>query len=220
MSNLEDAPYLKKDVFFDYEHPSIDRLAQQVPVGTKKQQAIAIYYIVRDGFRYNPYSFVEGEHTFSATFCIEQGEGYCIPKASLMVALCRKFGIPARLGLADVTNHLSSPKLLELLGTNVFSMHGYVEVKLNDKWVKATPAFNRQLCEKMNSEPLEFDGENDSVFQEFSSEGHKLMEYLNDWGTFESVPTGFIFANFHKHYPHIMKNLTSAILFKDAAFNE
>ena len=210
--------YTACDQYFNYQHPQIDALAKQVKATDKTEQAIEIYYLVRDGFPYNPYTFVEGTQTFAAQFCVERDQGYCIPKASLMIALCRKFGIPAKLGLADVTNHLSSPKLLELLRTHVFSMHGYVSVYLDGKWVKATPTFNKELCEKMGTQPLEFNGKEDSILQEFTEQGGKHMEYLADWGTFGEMPISFILENLEKHYPHIMAEMELAADFKDAVF--
>ena len=219
MTEDELAQYLACDTYFNFEHPLIAELAQKIKANTDKGKAVEIYYLVRDSFPYNPYSFVEGTDTFAAQFCVQSKQGYCIPKAALMVALCRKFGIPAKIGFADVTNHLSSPKLLALLRTDVFTMHGYVAVYLNGKWIKATPTFNKQLCKRMGTKTLEFDGEQDSLFQEFTEQGEKHMEYLQDWGTFGQMPTDLILQNFNKHYAHIMKELDSAKDFKDAVFN-
>ncbi|MDO6694667.1 transglutaminase family protein [Aliiglaciecola sp. 3_MG-2023] len=201
--------YLCATEYFDYDDPQITSLFEQIKIGSPKAMAIEIYYLVRDNYLYNPYCFVDGINSFRGSYCCEKNEGYCIPKASLMIALCRKAGIPARLGLADVKNHLATPKLLEMLGTDIFSMHGYVEVCIEGKWVKATPAFNRSLCEKMHSLPLEFNGEDDSIFQPFTEKGHKHMEYITDWGTFAELPVDFIMDNFNKHYPHFMGKLSN-----------
>lgn len=201
--------YLVASEYFDYNHQKVTSLFKQVTYSTAKAMAVEIYYLVRDNYLYNPYCFVDGESSFKGSYCCQHNEGYCIPKASLMISLCRKAGIPARLGLADVLNHLATPKLLDMLGTNIFSMHGYVDLYIDGKWVKATPAFNRSLCEKMNSQPLEFNGEEDSIFQSITEEGHKHMEYLNDWGTFADLPVEFIMMNLKKHYPHLMDKISN-----------
>ena len=91
-----------------------------------------------------------------------------IEKAIVLIACLRALGVPARLRLAKVTNHIAVERLTERLGTNVLTPHGMVDVFLNGKWVKATPAFNKELCEKCDVEPLEFDGTEDSMFQEFN----------------------------------------------------
>jgi len=206
-TNEDMQQYLVATEYFDYHHPKVVNLFKQITSNTAKAMAVEIYYLVRDNYLYNPYCFVDGEIGFKGSYCCKNNEGYCIPKASLMIALCRKAGIPARLGLADVLNHLATPKLLEMLGTNIFSMHGYVDLYIEGKWVKATPAFNRTLCEKMNSQPLEFNGEEDSIFQPFTEEGHKHMEYLNDWGTFADLPVDFIMENLNKYYSHLMNDI-------------
>ncbi|NVK24205.1 MAG: transglutaminase domain-containing protein [Gammaproteobacteria bacterium] len=202
----EFAQYLIADEWFDYHHPSVAALAESIHLHDKSQLelAVEIYYLVRDEFEYNPYSFVDGRHSFKASFCVENNKGYCIPKSSLMIALCRSKGIPARIGLADVTNHLSTPCFLKLLRTDIFSMHAYVEVFLENKWIKATPVFNKALCDRMNSPCLEFDGVSDSLLQPFNNSGRKFMEYLKDWGAFSVLPVDFIIENLNKHYPHLM----------------
>lgn len=196
---------------FDYHHPKVRQLAQGIRGETHKQKAIDIYHTVRDGFIYNPYLIMDGEPSFSASYCAEKQQGYCLPKASLMIALCRAHGIPAKIGLADVKNHLSSDKLTALLRSDVFSMHAYVDLYLDDKWVKATPAFNLSLCEKFGLKPLEFDGTRDSIFHPYTQGGDKHMEYLADYGSFEALPVDFIFEHFSKHYPHLIPQLGIAV---------
>lgn len=87
-----------------------------------------------------------------------------MPKAALLAALYRAGGIPARVGHADVRNHLTSPRLMELMGSDEFVYHGYTEMWIAGTWVKATPAFNLSLCEKVGMRPLDFDGFADSLF--------------------------------------------------------
>ena len=60
-------------------------------------------------------------------------------------------------------------QIVEKLGSDVLVPHGYIEIYLNNKWIKATPAFNKELCAILNIHPLEFDGETDSIFQEFDN---------------------------------------------------
>ena len=198
--------YLKATPFFDYNHPAVNAWLQEQLAGVPDdpvEQMKALYLAVRDGIQYNPYVFRAEPHTLSASYALESGETYCIPKAVLLGAAARALGIPSRLGLADVRNHLSSPKLIEWLQSDVFRMHGFIELYLNGRWVKATPAFNQQLCQMMKVDPLEFDGVNDSVFQEFTEDGHAHMEYINDHGVFDDVPFDFILAGLQAAYGHL-----------------
>ncbi len=198
--------YLKPTEFFDYENPKLKSwIAEQLqgvpddPV----EQVKALYLAVRDQVSYNPYVFRTDPNTFSASHALSSGESYCIPKAVLLGAAARSLGIPSRLGLADVRNHLSSPKLIEWLQSDIFRMHGFIELYLNGRWVKATPAFNRQLCELMKVAPLEFDGIHHSVFQEYTDAGQAHMEYVNDHGVFDDVPHAFIVTGIENAYPHL-----------------
>jgi hypothetical protein len=198
--------YLQPTAFFDYDQPRlkawIDAQLEGVPEDPVEQSK-ALYLAVRDSISYNPYVFQTDPGTFSASHALENGETYCIPKAVLLGAAARSIGIPSRLGLADVRNHLSSPKLIEWLRSDIFRMHGYIELYLNRRWVKATPAFNRQLCELMKVEPLAFDGIHDSVFQEYTESGQAHMEYINDHGVFADVPHDFIVRGVRAAYGHL-----------------
>ncbi len=197
---------LSPSVFFDFTHPKVTELNDQVVTSqmSDTEKAVALYYAVRDGIKYNPYVFEANPVTLSASHCLEAGQSYCIPKAVLLGALCRANGIEARIGLADVRNHLSSPALIEWLRSDVFVMHGYTEIKLDGKWVKATPAFDKTLCERMGVEPLAFNGRDDSIFHEFNGEGHRHMEYVQEHGHFDDVPFDFIVEGVVRAYPHLL----------------
>lgn len=198
--------YLQPTEFFDYENPKLKSWIAKQLQGVSDdpvEQVKALYLAVRDQVSYNPYVFRTDPNTFSASHALSSGESYCIPKAVLLGAAARSLGIPSRLGLADVRNHLSSPKLIEWLQSDIFRMHGFIELYLNGRWVKATPAFNRQLCELMKVAPLEFDGIHDSVFQEYTDAGQAHMEYVNDHGVFDDVPHAFIVTGIENAYPHL-----------------
>ncbi len=198
--------YLQPTEFFDYENPKLKSWIAEQLQGVSDdpvEQVKALYLAVRDQISYNPYVFRTDPSTFSASHALNSGESYCIPKAVLLGAAARSLGIPSRLGLADVRNHLSSPKLIEWLQSDIFRMHGFIELYLNGRWVKATPAFNRQLCELMKVAPLEFDGIHDSVFQEYTDAGQAHMEYVNDHGVFDDVPHAFIVTGIENAYPHL-----------------
>jgi len=151
-------------------------------------KAVALYYAVRDDIRYDPYSFDLDPASFAASLTLAAGVGWCVPKAILLAACCRSVGIPARLGFADVKNHLSTERLRETMKTDVFHWHGYTSIYLNGRWVKATPAFNVELCNKFGLKPLEFDGHEDSIYHEFDQAGNRHMEYLLERGEYADVP--------------------------------
>lgn len=200
--------YLQSTPFMDYDHPLVQEYIKKFNLENKTQTelAIEIYLAIRDDFYYDPYSMDLTPKGLSASNVIAINRGFCIPKAVLLAAVARSFQIPARLGYADVKNHLSSQKLLDYLRSNLFIYHGYTELYLQGKWVKATPAFNQSLCEKFGVLPLEFNGVDDSIFQEFNHEGHKVMEYVRFHGDFSDLPFEQITNGIIGEYPHIFKD--------------
>ena len=52
----------------------------------------------------------------------------------VLAAAARVLGVPARLGFADVRNHLTSPRLREMMNTDVFAYHGYTELLIDGRW--------------------------------------------------------------------------------------
>jgi len=157
--------------FIDSDHPLVVALAARATAGLSepRQRAVALYDAVRDEVRYDPYRIEHSRAGFRASRCLETGQGFCITKAVLLAAAARAASIPARLGFADVRNHLTTAKLAQSMGTDLFVFHGYAELWLDGRWVKATPAFNLSLCEKFGVKPLAFDGASDSVFQPFDT---------------------------------------------------
>lgn len=197
--------YLEPGRFIDSDHPSVVEFAENSRGASResRQQAVSLYYAVRDRIRYNPYVFSRDPDTLKGSHAVLCGESYCVPKATLLAACARHCGIPARIGLADVRNHLSTAKLLAMLRSEVFAMHGYTELYLDGRWVKATPAFNLALCQLFKVEALEFDGRSDSVFHPFNADGERYMEYLRDHGQFADVPEELFFGHLASCYPHL-----------------
>ncbi|MDX5373242.1 MAG: transglutaminase family protein [Pseudomonadaceae bacterium] len=200
-------PSLLPSRFVDSDHPRVVEFAERWRGSSRdpREQAVSLYRAVRDEIRYNPYVFSADHETLKASHALAAGESYCVPKALLLAACARHCGIPARIGLADVRNHLSTPRLIEMLRSEVFAMHGYTELFLEGRWVKATPAFNLALCRLFKVAPLEFDGRSDSVFHPFNAEGERYMEYLVDHGQFDDLPVELFFAHLRRCYPHLFE---------------
>ena len=199
--------YLEETPYFDYNHPTIQALIAEFNSDgiTVLDKVKAIYYKVRDGWRYNAYNISLDPKNYRASTIATKPEGHCIEKGVLMIACLRAIGVPARLRLAKVTNHIAVERLIERLGTNILTPHGMVDVFLDGKWIKATPAFNKELYEMSQVEPLEFDGKTDSIFQEYNHNGERFMEYLEDYGYFSDVPIAFMIQNLAAHYPKVFQ---------------
>jgi transglutaminase-like putative cysteine protease len=194
--------YLKPGRFIDSDHPAVIAYAREKAAGAgDRERAVALYYAIRDGIRYNPFQNFMLDETYRGSACLETGTGWCVPKAALLAACARVIGIPARVGFADVKNHLTSPELTAKMGTDLFVFHGYTDLFLDGKWVKATPAFNLGLCTRFRVKPLEFDGSADSIFHPFDEDNRRHMEYVHDRGVFADVPAQEIKRVFAETYP-------------------
>jgi transglutaminase-like putative cysteine protease len=194
--------YLSPGRYIDSAHPAVLAFSKQHLKGpTERDRAVSLYYAVRDIIRYNPFLDFSDPEVFRASAVLGAGQGFCVGKASLLAACARAAGIAARVGFADVKNHLTTPRLAETMGSDLFVYHGYTELFIDGKWVKATPAFNLALCTRFRVKPLEFDGAEDSIFHPFDEDDRRHMEYLRDRGAYADVPVAEIQQAFRDAYP-------------------
>ncbi|MCF7980940.1 MAG: transglutaminase family protein [Pseudomonadales bacterium] len=202
--------YLLPSSFIDSTHPAIIDFVQKETANAsgEVESVIMLYLAIRDGIIYDPYFVGREESYYRASNCLLEGRGFCIPKAALLAAGARVLGVPARVGYADVKNHLTTEKLDALVGSNLYRWHSYTELYLNDQWVKATPAFNKSLCERFGVHTLEFDGKHDSLLQEFDCSGRQHMEYVHQRGSFQDVPYPNILRDFVEYHPRWLDNLS------------
>lgn len=195
-------PYLAPTDIIDSDHKSIRDYAIESIEGSTEPVDIAVklYLAVRDGILYDPYApFYLPEH-YRASHVLKRGRSFCVPKASLLCALGRACGIPSRVGFADVRNHLATKQLIEFLGSDLFVYHGFTEFRLEGKWVKATPAFNSDLCKRHRVPPLEFNGREDSIFQPYNLGSQRFMEYVAFHGVYADIPVDRIMTEWEKTY--------------------
>ena len=192
----------------DCDHPAVRDFAQRHAIGRDaRERAVALYLAVRDQIRYDPYRLDLSPEGMRASSVLQQGHGWCVNKAALLAAACRAVDIPARLGYADVRNHMSTERMRRTMQTDLFIWHGYTDLWLAGQWVKATPAFNIELCEKFGLLPPEFDGEQDSIYHPFDKAGHRHMEYVHQRGSFDDMPLAQMKADFESAYPLWMSDM-------------
>jgi transglutaminase-like putative cysteine protease len=184
--------YTDPGEYIDSDHPAVQQFAEtsvRADAGAREKASV-LYKAVRDGIRYNPYVSMRVADTFRASSVLAAGQGYCVGKASLYAAACRVHGIPARVGFADVKNHLTTEKLRASMGTD-------------GAWRKATPTFNDTLCAKVGVAPLDFDGHSDALLHPFDGEGRAYMQYVNDRGTYHDVPAKFLMREMARDYANM-----------------
>ncbi|MFB4262833.1 transglutaminase family protein [Nonomuraea sp. GTA35] len=197
---------LAATAFLDAGHPVVRDFAARAAAGaeTPADQAVRLYYAVRDDILYDVYDIDMSRDGLRASTIISRGSGFCLHKSIVYAAAARSLGIPARLVFADVRNHLASGRLKELVGGDVFRFHGLVSIRLDGRWVKATPVFNKALCRLYRLRPLEFDGTADSVYHPFDESGRRHMEFLRWHGEFDDFPYELVLDAFRTAHPRLL----------------
>lgn len=201
-----DPAWLRPTWFLDCDHPDVVAFAEKARAGAEgeRETAVALFLAVRDGIRYDPYATARDRDAYRASAVSRSDANWCVPKSVLLVAAARACGIPARLGFADVRNHLTSEKLSAYMGTDVFAWHGYAELLIDGRWLKVSSAFNIGMCERFGVKVLEFDGTADALMHPYDQAGNRHMDYVRERGSYDDLPLDEIFATFAEVYPDVM----------------
>jgi transglutaminase-like putative cysteine protease len=198
-----DTRFLAATYFLDSEHQALRQFTAAAigDASAEEEKARRIFAAVRDQIWYDPYALSEDPAHYRASYVLQTARAYCVPKAVLLTAAFRAAGIPSRLGFADVRNHLQTETLRARMGgTDLFVYHGYSELLLDGRWLKATPAFNAELCARFGVAPVEFDGEHDALLHAFTADGTQHMEYVRERGIFDDLPLDVILTELREAY--------------------
>lgn len=183
------------------DHPKVVALAHEIIAGLDHpgEQARALFNYVRDTVRYSVSVPFEDLSDYLALNTLERGWGFCVQKAALLCALARAVGIPARLGFADIRNHLLPDYLDRMVPDKIIYCHSFVEWRLEGRWLKATPSFDKRLSEERGWHLVVFSLEADSLLPATDLAGRPHVEYLRYRGWRPGVPLEeFIQVNVEK----------------------
>jgi hypothetical protein len=198
--------FLMETPSMNYSSSEVKEFIQKIPIYTDSvEQAISIYQTVRDSFLYDPYHLDLRQDFLMASVIVSKKRAWCVEKAVLACACFRAFGFPARLGFGIVKNHIGVEKLFTYLKREEIVFHGYVEVWIEGKWNKCTPAFDPRICKLSGVPLLEWNGREDSLFQAFVEE-IQFMEYLHFYGEFGDVPFELMHREMQHYYPDLFDN--------------
>ena len=194
--------YLKPTATFNCDNESIRQKAEDLTKDDEKvaDKAKSLFYFVRDEIRFIPLLPVDHLESYRASKILHTGGGMCIQKAVLLTALARAAGIPARVHFVDIRNHRVPSKVRDLLRTDLFPYHGYDEIHIEGKWVKATPTFELKVCQENRLMPVEFDGKHDAMLPSHDLDGKPHIEYLQDHGCYENFPLDEIYDAWSQAY--------------------
>ena len=194
--------YLQPTYFLDSDSETVKNIADKVTknLETDIDKAKALFYWTRDKILYDPAQASTRKKNYKASYIIDKKRGWCVQKAVVLGALARASNIPSRLGFADIRNYQITEKLMKLMNTDLFIFHGFTELYLNGKWIKATPAFNIEICEKFQQKPVDFNGYDHAILPAETTNGEKHIEYIMDRGTYPDLPLKKIFSVMSEYY--------------------
>ncbi len=194
--------YLKPTPTIDSDNKSIKQKALDLTKGKKqaKDKAKSLFYFVRDEIKFIPHLPIGHLESYLASKILEIGGGMCIQKAVLLATLTRAAGIPALVHFIDIRNYRVPDKIKEVLETDLFPYHGYNELFIEGKWVKATPTFELKVCQENRLFPVEFDGKHDAMLPSHDLDGNPHIEYLQDHGHYDNIPLDEIYDAWTKAY--------------------
>lgn len=177
--------YLRETEYFDINSEYIQETIQHLSLDglSDIEKAKKFFYHVRDSIRYSIKPVNLEKITYTASHVLQQERSFCIPKAIALGTLARAVGIPSRIHFVDFVNHRLSDDLEKFWGTKTMAAHCYTELYLDDKWVKATPALDKAICDKHSFKTVEFDGYTDALLHTLDRNGNPHAEYVKDRGT-------------------------------------
>ncbi len=184
------APYLAPTEAINSDHAVVRLKVAELtgPLADEAARARALFYFVRDHVRYSIYMISTRFEDFIASTTLERGRGYCVQKAVLLAALTRAAGIPSRLAFAKIRNHRAPAEIAKQTGIDFFPSHGYTQLFLGGRWVSATPAFDKPLCEAIGVPAVEFNGTDDAVLAPEDLAGNRYVEYLEKFEPHVDLP--------------------------------
>lgn len=156
--------FLAPTSFLDFNTPEVERFARDAvtePISCLEQMA-RLFLVVRDRVGSDSYAACLTPECFSASAAAVERSAFCVLKAVLLAAGARLLGIPAAIGLSDVVNHCSTPKLRQMMDSRtVFMRLGWA-------------AGHRK------GPPTAFDDTSDAVPRQYKEDGAVQMEHLRD----------------------------------------
>ena len=194
--------------FLDHASPDVREFVRRAMPGgapTDVDWAVGLYYAVRDGILYEVYGADLSRHGLRASTIATRGSGFCFHKSILYAAAVRAVGIPSRIIVAEVRNHLASDRLKQLVGGEIF-VHCLTSVHVAGQWVKATPVFNQILCRLYRISPLEFDGRSDSCDHPYDEVGQERMQLVRTLGEFDDLPYDDVVTWLRQAHPRLFES--------------
>lgn len=127
----------------DFNHPSIIQKSIELTQKSQNEEEKVrnIFFFVRDDIQFG---FPDNGDFVTASETIELGYGQCNTKSTLFLALCKASNINARIHFSlikkEIQRGLITGLLYRLIPKHI--SHSWIEIMLNDRWVKIDSFIN------------------------------------------------------------------------------
>ncbi len=82
----------------------------------------------------------------------------------------------------------------------VVVFHGFAELLIYGKWLRATPAFDLRMYKENGFIPVDFDGKSHAMSHFYDQNGETHIEYLDPIGSYDDIPVDSIIESVTKAY--------------------
>lgn len=192
--------------FIDSEAHEIEAAVARLNIAesSPSERAVAIFNHVRDTIEYE-FAIRNTPGEYKASFTIQDGRGFCVRKSILVAAMCRAAGIPAVVILSNMRDMSLSPRIVQMLGTDIMYNHGLAGVYLDGQWFKLDASLSPELVAKKQYRLVEFDGRSDALQSNTTLTGDPHMEYVAYHGAYTDLPYKQMMRGFDAGYANADK---------------
>lgn len=201
----------------DYDHPLVRETAERLTEDevTVRGKLKELFLYVRDNIRFG---FPEDGDFVKASDTIQQGFGQCNTKATLLLALCRAAGIPARIHFSLISKEIQKGFFTGLAYWLMPSRisHSWIEVEVDGNWrhidtfINDKPLFKAAVLElKRRGWPIGFsvaltDGEASADLNLDDEEFQQMAAVTDDHGVWDD-PSEYYASVHYKNRPGRLK---------------
>ena len=209
----------KSEILADYDHPIVKALSEHLTSGlsTEREKLEKLFYYVRDEIKF---AFPTKGDLIKASEIIQQGQGQCNNKTTLMLALCKVIGIPAKSHFSliekDIQKGLFTGFAFKAMPSQI--SHSWIEVYIEGKWRRLDSYINdidfynagkSQL--RKNGWDVGYsiscsNGESSAAFNIDEENFVQMGAVTEDHGTW-SDPGAYFASDLYRNRPNVLKLL-------------
>ena len=208
----------------DHQHPTVvSKVAELVgDAKTDREKLERFFYYVRDQIQF---AFPKEGDLVKASQTIETGQGQCNTKGTLLLALCKAAGLPARIHFSLIKKEIQRG-LFTGLGYRLMPdaiSHSWVEVEIEGEWRRLDSFINDEPFYRAAKHQLQLDGwhtgysvscASGSSSADFNIDEEQFVQMdavVDDHGTWDD-PADYYASDLYENRPGFLKLLVYALM--------